>query len=62
MTALYFIVADAVANNIGQNFHWAACTQTITKRAFWNAQFQTVDMRAAATHLFNLTSQHANYI
>ena len=61
MTALYFIVADAVANNIGQNFHWAACTQTITLHAFWNKQFQNVNMKTAATQLFNLTSKDPNY-
>jgi hypothetical protein len=60
-TSLFHIVEYALANNLGTNFQWAACTSTITQRERWFAEKTSVSMIVVADQLYQLTNQDPAY-
>ena len=51
-TSLSNIVKYSKTRGPGCNYHWAACTQEVTRRKQWNAQFQNISMIKLAVELF----------
>lgn len=60
-TSLFHIMKYALSTHLGNNFQWAACTSTITKRERWFVEKQSVDMVSVAQSLYKMTENDPGY-